>query len=395
MKRISKAFVLAAVVSLASRTFMTNALAALSGFLIAEFSLSNAQFGLLPTMYTLGGALSAYFAGRVADRVGGRRLLQYHFVLCLIGVVAAAIAPAYGWLLLIVALAGISSTSANPSTNRLIALNVPAPKQASVVGIKATGQPIAVIVAGAVLPVAALAWGWRAAMALGALLPLLGLALMGSVPHDNPTKLRSERRTIESSTNRTVVWIALHGFCLGGASAAVASFLPLFGREAVGMSATQAGALLSLAGLMSLIGRLLWGRLIGRFRHVNVALTWLSLISVVATLILILSGRLESALLVWAAAAVAGLTMLSWNAVGMTAVVSEIDIATAGRASGTVMSAFLAGWMSTPALFGWTLDVTGSFLAGWSIVLGLNLAALLPLMAWRRQKTTTRRERVT
>lgn len=383
MRRISKAFVLTTVIALASGTFMGSALAALSRFLIEDFGLSNAQFGLLPTIFTLGGTLSVYFIGRVADRVGGRNLLRVHLALCLAGILAAAVAGSYAWLLVSVAAAGLGSTSANPATNRLIAANVPARVQATVVGIKATGQPLAVIVAGAILPTAAMAWSWRASLALGAMFPLAGMALMSTVPIDEPDTAFSRARDTRNS-RRAVRWIAINGFFVGGAAAAVVSFLPLFGQETIGLSATEAGALLSAAGLTSLIGRLLWGRIAGRFKHVNVALSWLSVFSIAATVALVLSGSLDSIFLVWVAAAVAGLTMLSWNALGMTAVVSEVEIAASGRASGTVMSAFLGGWMTTPFVFGWTLDVTGSFTVGWLIVLGFNVAAVAPLLLWQR-----------
>ena len=384
MKRISKAFMLATVIALASGTYMGSALAALSRFLIDDFALSNAQFGLLATTFTLGGAISAYVMGRVADRVGGHRLLRVHYSFCFAGIAAAAVARSYVWLLISVVVAGLASASANPATNRLIALNVPAPARATVVGVKATGQPLSVIMAGAILPTAAIAWGWRASLALGVLFPLLGMALMTFVPTDDPAASLTTRVDARKS-KRAILWIAINGLSVGGGAAAVVSFLPLFGQQAIGLSITQAGALLSTAGLMSLVGRLVWGRMTGRFRHVNVALTWVSIVSVASTLGLILSGYLSNTALVWVSAATAGLTMMSWNAVGMSAIVAEVDIASAGRASGIVMSAFLAGWMITPSIFGWTLDVTGSFTVGWMIVLGLHLAALIPLALWRLQ----------
>lgn len=386
MIRVSKAFVLATVVALASGTFMGSALAVLSRFLIEEFSLSNAQFGLLATASTLGSAIGAYFIGRIADRTGGRRLLRVHFALCLIGVVAAALAPNYLWLLATVGVVGLVSASANPATNRLIAVSVPARSRSAVVGVKATGQPLSIIAAGALLPTAALAWGWRGGLLVGVLFPILGMALMPSVPPDEPEE-SSDPTASAAGYRTTILWVAAHGFCVGGGAAAVVAFLPLFGQEAIGLTPTAAGALLSLAGLMSVVGRLVWGRIAGRVTHVSRSMVWLSATSIISTVFLILSGGMESVPLLWMAAAASGFTMMSWNSVGMSAVVAEVDVGSAGRASGAAMSAFLAGWMVTPSIFGWTLDLTGSFLVGWAIVLGLHAAALAAPFLWTMQRS--------
>jgi predicted MFS family arabinose efflux permease len=381
MQRVSNSFLATMVIALSAGTYIGSALASLSRFLIHDLDLSNTQFGLLITMFTLGGAASAPFIGRLADRVGGRRLLRIHFVLCLGGVLAAVAAQSYLWLMVSVAVTGLASASANPATNRLIARNVPEVKRASSVGIKSIGQPLSVMAAGAFLPPAAAAWGWRASLALGAVLPVAGMALLRSISPDDPRQ-STEPQSAGPVTRLPLRWLCINGFAIGGIAAAVVSFLPLYSQDALGFSASSAGVLLSLAGLASLIGRLWWGRTAARFSSVVVPLIWLSLASGVSTIVLILSGA-AGPMLIWIAAPIAGLSMMSWNAVGMAAIVAEVELSAAGRASGVVMSAFLAGWMITPSVFGWILDASGSYVAGWALVLGLHAVAISPLLAWQ------------
>jgi cyanate permease len=75
---------------------------------------------------------------------------------------------------------------------------------------------------------------------------------------------------------------------------------------------------------------------------------------------------------------------VAWNSVGMLAVISLVDNATLGRASGLVQLGFLAGYASSPTLFGASVDLTGSYGPGWVGTLGVFAAAFVVLLAWRR-----------
>jgi predicted MFS family arabinose efflux permease len=207
------------------------------------------------------------------------------------------------------------------------------------------------------------------------------MALLRSIGPDDPRQ-STELQPAGPVSRLPLRWLCINGFAIGGIAAAVVSFLPLYSQDALGFSASSAGVLLSLAGLASLIGRLWWGRTAARFSSVVVPLIWLSLASGVSTIVLILSGA-AGPMLIWIAAPIAGLSMMSWNAVGMAAIVAEVELSAAGRASGVVMSAFLAGWMITPSVFGWILDASGSYVAGWALVLGLHAVAISPLLAWQ------------
>jgi MFS family permease len=391
MRDLRAGFVSALVLSLMAGTFMGSALSALSTFLIDGFSMSAARFGLLITLFTLGGAVSAPLIGRMADAVPGRRMLTYHFLLCLLGILGAAFAPTYLALIVVVAICGLGGGSANPASNRLIALHVPRGNQGLVVGVKAAGQPLAVMAAGIVLPPVAAAYGWRPSLALGALIPAAGAALLRTIPADG-LESGGTSSPNPSPGHRAVGMLALNGFAMGGGAAAVLSFLPLYSQQALNLSVGRAGLVFSLAGLTSVGARLAWGRATERFGHPSDALVWLSVASLAAT------GALAAAAwvgewLAWTGAVAAGATMLSWNAVGMTAIVLEVGRDTAGRGSGVVMGGFLGGWMSTPVVFGWTVDTTGSYLPGWLLVEGLFLLSLLPIILWRRQRAGTGRAR--
>jgi predicted MFS family arabinose efflux permease len=368
---------------------MSSALSSMSRFLIAEFALTKAQFGALATAFTLGSALTAPIAGRLTDRVGGRRLLAMHFLACSVGSIGAALSISYVWLLVAVAAFGLVSSSSNPAANRLIAIAAPLGERGRMMGVKATGHPLMVTAAGVMLPSAAGAWGWRAAMMTGLAICAAGLLLVLRVPPDRPIRRHGASPPLRVHLPISIKWLTMNAFAMGAGTAAVLAFLPLFAQDQVGMSVSRSGLLLALVGITSVVGRLIWGRRSNRATHVSVALNWLSGISIGATVALGLAP-LVGEWLAWLAAGFAGVSMAAWNAVGMTAIVEEVDTSVAGVTSGIVMSGFLAGWMITPPVFGLVVDSTGSYSLAWTLVSTVFALALLPTMFWRRAWVASR-----
>ena len=80
-----------------------------------------------------------------------------------------------------------------------------------------------------------------------------------------------------------------------------------------------------------------------------------------------------------------GLTAGSWNAVGMLEIVKGMEAADAGRASGAVLLAFYAGYVLSPAAFGYSVDRTGAYDLGWGAVLVIYSLALVLAAIWDRK----------
>jgi MFS transporter, ACS family, hexuronate transporter len=371
------------VLALMAGTFLSSGLSAVSQFVIDEFALTKSQFGALATAFTLGSAITAPVAGRLADRIGGRRMLVFHFAACSLGILAAAQSSSYIWLLAAVGFFGLISSGSNPGANRLIATSFPPRERGPLMGVKATGQPLMVTASGLVLPSAAAAWGWRGAMTTGVAICAAGLLLTRRAPRDRPHQRSSRSTGPKPPLPASIKWLTLNGLAMGAGTAAVLAFLPLFAQERLDMSVSLSGLLLATVGLTSVAGRLMWGRQANSGAHVSVALNWLTGLSVGATISLALSPLIGQ-WAAWIAAGVAGLSMAAWNAVGMTAIVLEVDTTIAGAMSGVVMAGFLCGWMITPPLFGFIVDSSDSYTLAWLMVGVVFALALVPTILWRR-----------
>jgi cyanate permease len=107
-------------------------------------------------------------------------------------------------------------------------------------------------------------------------------------------------------------------------------------------------------------------------------------IGAVAAIGLIIAIERIGLWIAWPAAVLFGATAVTWNAVGMLAVISESGSRMAGRASGVVTSGFYIGFVGSPMVFGLLVDSLGSYALAWSLVAVVFAATAAVVLAWRR-----------
>lgn len=364
-------------------TFMMAALGSLAPLIRDDLEISRSALGVLTTvMFAVGGLLSPV-AGRLADDVGGRRLLLGLFTLAAVCFAAAAASSGYGWLLAVACVMGLPVAAANPSTNKLLAERISAGRQGVITGVKQSGVQVGIFVAGAVLPAGAVAFGWRGMLLASVALPVLGLIMTRIfVP---PDEVRPPRRERPSSgpLGPTVLRLALYALLMGFGVAAFGAYMPLYAHESLGLSVSTAGLTVALSGLVGIGARILWARAAEHHMSTPTALTVIAVGAVLAQAAVWAADR-AGAWLAWAGVLLMGLTAGSWNAVGMLEIVKGMDAADAGRASGAVLLAFYAGYVLSPAPFGYSVDRTGAYDLGWGAVLVIYSLALVLAAIWDR-----------
>ncbi|MGQ0776221.1 MAG: MFS transporter [Pseudonocardiales bacterium] len=362
---------------------------ALGPSLVDDLQLPRSAVGALVTATFAVACVASLVAGRVVDVSGPRRGMAGLAGLVLAGLLAAALAPGYGWLLGALAVTGLALALANPATNLLVAARVPGPKRGLAIGVKQSGVPLSAFAAGLALPPVAAAAGWRAGMAVAAVLPVVLLIVVWrSVPRDAPRQVPElgdsadvevERRGVFTSTSALVTstlapWPAgLMGFSLllGIGLAAVNTYLPLYASQQLGLSDAAAGSVLASFGVAGLVARVVWTRLADRLVDVTMALRWLSLTAAAATVLLALAAG-SGTWLVWAGAIGVGATATAANAVSMLAVLRRGGAT--GHASALVSLGFFGGFAVGPTASGLLADHAGWGFT-WLVVAAVFVAA--------------------
>ena len=181
--------------------------------------------------------------------------------------------------------------------------------------------------------------------------------------------------------------LASYAFLMGSGMTAVIAYLPLYGEERIGLSVTTAGAVASTIGLMGVCSRILWGWRSERFSHLSLPLMIMSTGAAVATG-LILAGQSVGGWILWPAALMIGATAAAWMAVAMLSILTEVEHDQTGQASGLVVFGFFCGCIASPMLFGYSVDVTGSYVPGWlGVMTAFIFASIIAArwhQAWRR-----------
>jgi predicted MFS family arabinose efflux permease len=382
-QRVGVAATLTGAISVA--TLAPTLLSVLAPMLTAELFLSRSAFGVLTTCVFIGGGLTSVWAGRIVDQLGGRRALFLLFTLGSVTVAGLAAAPTYAWLLVAAVAAGLPGALSNPVTNQVISVVVPSGQRGLMVGFKQSGAQIAQTAGGLVMPTMALALGWRGAALIVAVLPLAGLFAtrqLLSAGESGPTVRASGRLPLRGP----VASLTAYALLLSLGTAAVVTYLPLYAFEALGFSLTVAGIAASVAGVAGFAGRVLWGRAAELLISPSMALILIAAASVVSVLAFMAAPA--AVWLVWPAAVAYGLTAGAWSAVGMVAVLTEIDPAYAGRASGVVLLGFYGGFIASPIVFGALADRTGSYTLGWTAVGMVFLGGMAIAANWHRHRTS-------
>jgi predicted MFS family arabinose efflux permease len=362
-------------------TFIISAFGALAPVIRTDLELSRGALGALTTVMFAVGATLSPVAGRMADDVGGRRLLIGLFVAAGVAFAAAAAAPTYPLLIVACCIFGLSLAAGNPSTNKLIVEHLPIGRQGVITGIKQSGVQVGIFAAGALLPPSALWLGWRGALLASIVLPAAGLVLTRIfVPSDRRSP-SPQRRMVAPPLGPVVARLAAYAFLMGMGVAGYGAYLPLYSHEVLGVSVSVAGLTVALSGLVGIGARVLWGRAAEHTIATPVALSVIAAGAVVAQALIWGAGRAGVGL-VWAGALVTGLSAASWNAVGMLEIVRGLDRGRAGRASGIVLLAFYGGNVISPLAFGLSVDLSGGYDLGWGTLTTVYVGALLVACAW-------------
>lgn len=346
----------------------------------ADLAISNTVIGFALSGMWLTYALSQYPSGLLGDRYGERIVILVAVVGTAVGslLIAASTTVALFVLatLLLGALAGLHYSVATSLLTKVF------PQTGTAIGIHSVGAPIA----GLVTPVAA-AWvgttyGWRPAVALGAVAAVPTAVLFGfgvrSREPARPDKPIRERlqigQVVELLSRPQIAFTTLLAICGAFAWQGTASFLPTFLVEARGYSETAAGVAFSAYFVVQGVGQPGVGSLSDRFgREPMAALTMLA--GVVGYSLFVFGHRLWG---VAAAVVCIGIAM-SWGAALMPKFMDNLAPEEQGMGFGLVRTTYMvvgsSGSVAVGAIADWH-----SWNAAFLLLSGLTGAVFLALV---------------
>lgn len=362
-----------------------------------NLGLSVTQAGSFLSAYYIGPVLISLPAGWLADRWGVRGAMVLGQALIALGLFAAAAAPSFPFLVVILVLAGAGYGVLNPTTTKAGMAWFPPHQRATVVGLKQIGLPGGGALGALVMPPLALAFGWRAAVAVSAAavgsLAVLTWAAYRDLPEPTTAAEPARARTgfLAVMANRDLWLVGVATLIFAGVQTVFLSFLVLYLRDVVELALVVAAKYLVTAQVSGVAGRVLFGllsdRLFGGQRRIVLAIAGLGSIGCALLLSSIAPGT-GPAVLVPLAAGI-GFFGVGWNGVQHTLMAELAGPRAAGTAVGLGLAISSLGVTVCPPVFGLVVERLGSYGTAWVTLAAGMLVALVLLIPVRERTMAT------
>lgn len=347
----------------------------LAPFLVADSIITVEQIGLVTGAYYVTAILVSPAGGRFTDRHGAVTGL---FALFGVQAVAMAVyASSTGAFVLAAGavVGGVAQSVANPSTNHLVVQAFPAGGRAFALGVKQAGVPLAALLAGALAPAGAEAFGWRAVcvavMCVGIAMLVVVQVRLRRLPPAPPGAVDELAAVAPGGALRQLNSYAL---LMGVGTSASTTYVVIHAVDALGFTPALAGALAAEVGLLGGAVRLVSAVSSERGGLPLQSLRRMALAAAVGAVVVGLAPHLGT-WTVWLGVALLGGSVMGWQGAGQIALVGTAGVGSIGSASGVLMRWFFTGQLIGPLLFGLALAAADTYLVPWLTVAALCVVA--------------------
>jgi MFS family permease len=324
------------------------------------------------TLY-VGGMLASLASGGFIERYGPIRVSQACVVLCAAGLLLVT-GPAWA-LLLAPALIGLGYGPITPASSQLLARTTTPKNMALTFSIKQTGVPLGAALAGALLPMITLAYGWRAAIWAVAIAGAV-IAFAAQPTRDvldtglsreygvSLERLLSPLKLVVRSA--PLVELTVTGFVYAATQVCLLTFLVVYLNRELDRTLVSAGLTLTVATAGGVVGRIGWGLVADRWIAPR---RMLGLVGIVAGACAMLTATFNPAWPKLAQSlvyALFGMTAIGWNGVQLAEVARHSPRGQAGAVTGASGFITFAGVVVGPPLFALLAATTGTYATGFA-----------------------------
>ncbi|MEP6941730.1 MAG: MFS transporter [Betaproteobacteria bacterium] len=336
-----------------------------------EAGLSPTLIGVFVAMLYVGGMIASLASGGFIERYGPIRVSQFCVALCVCGL-ALITGPLWALMLAPVVI-GLGYGPITPASSHLLSRTASPASMALTFSIKQTGVPLGAALAGALLPVVALNYGWRVAIfataALGIVIALVSQPMRAALDVGLTREHRVSLRRLFSPLrvvmhHATLVELTLTGFVYAATQVCLLSFLVVYLNHEVGQTLVSAGLVLAAATVGGIVGRVSWGIVADRWIAPRRMLGALGVVAGACAIIVATFDPSWPKAAEIAVCALFGMTAIGWNGVQLAEVARHSPRGKAGAITGASGFITFAGVVVGPPIFALLAALTGSYAIG-------------------------------
>lgn len=357
-----------------------------------DLGIAPERLGTFVVIINLAAMLMGLASPSVIQRFGPLRTVQIVIGLLIAGLLLGGT----GWLpavILAAVLFGIGNGFIGPVSSTILVERSPRSAMSLVFSIKQTGVPVGSMLAGAIIPIAVLAIGWRHTLWVCAALYVLALVAMQPLraDYDRHRDVKA-RLTVRAALTQMRAAIAMTlddprllnlgfiTFAYVAQQIAVMTYAVTYFNLELGHALVAAGFLYAAMQFAGIVGRIFWGFLADRMERPGVLLGALGVVSAAFSVVLALVTPQWSTAAVVTVCVLFGLTGVGWNGLFFAEVARTVPRDKVTRAtSGGMFFSFLGG-LSGPLAFSTLLPSGTSYGWGFAVIGVLPLAAGLRLI---------------
>lgn len=343
--------------------------------LAAERGWSDSVVGYLASLNTLGSILFLALGAPYLRALGSVRALQAGLMIGILGL--ALFLPSWTIAACLASLLiGVGYGPSSPAGNDVLHRTAPHGRRSMIFSIKQAGVPLGGVIAGLALPPLAAAYGWRVALLASAVFVLAIIAsvqpMREALDRDRERGLKFGLGAILSLSNlvtpirtltasSTLFRLAAAGTCLAIGQGIWFAYLMTYAVSQLGYSLETAGALYALMQATSVAGRVFLGWLSDHLGAPRLLLRMIGLASGATSLTLALATPEWSFQIYCVIAAIAGVTVSSWNGVQLSEIARACPPSLVREASAAATLVIFLGYVVAPSAFAMVLSLTGRF----------------------------------
>jgi MFS family permease len=369
--------------------FLQRAMPTLGPVLTGEAGVAPSSIGHFAALNTVGSIAFLLVGAPLIRRAGAIRTLQLGTLCSALGILIV-LWPNPLTLVLGSILIGVGYGPSPPAGSDILQRYAPKHRRALIFSIKQAGVPLGGVLAGLVLPLFAGA-DWRLAILTAAGLGLLSVVIVQPVRSEvdhgrderqalsfgaflSPSNLIAPFRALALSP--ALPRLASASIMFAVAQGVLFAFFVTYAVTELRLSLAVAGAIFAVMQATGIGGRILLGWVADWVGSALSTLICLTLASAFTTAMLAASTVLWPAWTIVLIAAVAGITVGSWNGIFLAEVArvspaGHIPAATAGA----TLVCFL-GYVLGPACFALIVEISQSYRLGFALVVALSLSAV-------------------
>jgi len=385
----------------------------LAPFLMDELGLNKTQLGFLTSAVFWGTFTCSIMSGIASDKLGEKRMVVIGTAIMTTALLCFSFSRTFAFFLVSSFFIGAGFSTFGNLANRGLAIWFPPSEKAFAIGVKASGVPLGAAVGASLLPILALSFSWTYTVKLlGLFILLSGIAcffLYRERPNNHEISFQHSHEIINQTsgsfdeqledkntnytsllTNRQMLSTIPVGMVFFTIQNIIMTFTIPYLQDTLSLPVVTAGHYLALFQVSGAISRPLFGYVGDRAFHGRRQYTLVALAIITAgfTFVLSLINLSFPWWLVTLIVFATGLMSLSWYGPYFALLTEISGRNTAGMAVGLGITFNCLGTSLGNPLFGFIVDITGSFNFGFQLFAGLLLiyAFIFLIFALRKSK---------